>query len=95
VKADAASTRTEAGLTYRPVRADELAACEAVWRESINDYIVPLGQFEIPAVVNPAIRLFTHLQATDPERFLVATMRDGHHERLVAFASALVRERLW
>jgi GNAT superfamily N-acetyltransferase len=95
VKTDAGSSRSGVGLTYRPARPDELAACEAIWRVSINDYIVPLGQFEIPAVANPAIRLFTHLQATDPERFLVATVPDGPGERAVAFASAVVRERLW
>jgi GNAT superfamily N-acetyltransferase len=95
VKTDEGSRRTGRGLTYRPARPDELATCEAIWRESINDYIVPLGQVEIPAVVSPAIRLFTHLQATDPERFLVATVPDGHGERAIAFGSAVVRERLW
>ena len=95
MKTDAGSSRSGVELTYRPARPDELAACEEIWRLSINDYIVPLGQFEIPAVANPAIRLFTHLQATDPERFLVATVPDGSGERAVAFASAVVRERLW
>jgi GNAT superfamily N-acetyltransferase len=95
VKTAAGSSRSGVALAYRPARPDEVAACEAIWRVSINDYIVPLGQFEIPAVANPAIRLFTHLQATDPERFLVATVPDGPGERAVAFASAVVRERLW
>jgi len=95
VKTAAGPRQAGLGLIYRPARPDELATCEAIWRESINDYIVPLGQVEIPAVVSPAIRLFTHLQATDPERFLVATVPDGDGERPVAFASAVVRERLW
>jgi hypothetical protein len=77
VKTAAGSSRSGVALAYRPARPDEVAACEAIWRVSINDYIVPLGQFEIPAVANPAIRLFTHLQTTDPERFLVATVPDG------------------
>ncbi len=91
----AGSSRSGVGLTYRPARPDELATCEEIWRASINDYIVPLGQAEIADVASPAIRLFTHLQATDPERFLVATVPDGPGERPVAFASAVVRERLW
>ena len=95
MKTAVGSSRSGVELTYRPARPDELGTCEAIWRSSINDYIVPLGHLEIPAVANPAIRLFTHLQATDPERFLVATVPDGSGERAVAFASAVVRERLW
>lgn len=89
-------------LTYRPARPSEIAACAEIWRASINDYIVPLGQHEIPAETNPVTRLFTHLQATDPDRFVVATTTDGSDgssgataERVVAFVSTIVRERLW
>ncbi|MEX2184264.1 MAG: GNAT family N-acetyltransferase [Chloroflexota bacterium] len=78
-------------LTYRPVREDELEACAAIWRESINDYIVRLGQPSLPDEVGPVVRLYKHLRATDPDRFVVAV--DG--DRVVAFASAVVRERLW
>ncbi|MEX1171142.1 MAG: GNAT family N-acetyltransferase [Chloroflexota bacterium] len=78
-------------LTYRPVHEDELEACAAIWRESINDYIVRLGQPSLPDAVGPVVRLYKHLRATDPDRFVVAV--DG--TRLVAFASAVVRERLW
>jgi GNAT superfamily N-acetyltransferase len=84
-----------AGLTYRPAVEDDLATCAAIWRTAINGYIVPLGQAEIPPETNPATRLFIHLQATDPARFIVATVPDGDGERLIAFASAIVRERLW
>ncbi len=80
-----------AGLVYRPAQPSEIAACAEIWRVSINDYIVPLGQHEIPPDTNQVIRLFTHLQATDPERFLVAVSA----EQVVAFASAVRRERLW
>jgi GNAT superfamily N-acetyltransferase len=89
-------------LTCRPARPSEIAACAEIWRTSINDYIGPLGQHEIPPVTNPATRLFTHLQATDPDRFMVATTTRGSDgssgatdERVVAFVSAIVRERLW
>ena len=83
---------------YRPVRPDELAACGDIWRTSINDYIVRLGQPEIPPEQGPLLRLYAHLQATDPERFVVALLPAGDAdggERIVGFASALMRDRLW
>lgn len=87
-------------LTYRPVRTDEIETCAGIWRTAINEYVVRLGQGEIPPEMNPIIRLFTHLQSTDPERFIVATESppdqggaDG--ERVVAFAAAVSRERIW
>ncbi len=45
----------------------------------------------------PVVRLYRHLQSTDPDRFVVATQRDptGVQERIVAFAAAVVRDRLW
>ena len=85
-------------LAYRPVRPDEIEACAGIWRTAINDYIVRFGQDEIPLEMNPIIRLFTHLQSTDPERFIGATQPaavDAVAERVVAFASAISRERLW
>ena len=83
-------------LTYRPVRPDEIEACAGIWRTSINEYIVRLGQHEIPPETNQVVRLFRHLQATDPDRFVVAVAADdGGAERPLAFASAIERERLW
>jgi GNAT superfamily N-acetyltransferase len=98
VTAGAASARAFGAdsLTYRPVRQDELTACVEIWRESINDYIRHLGQPAILSETGPLLRLYGHLSATDPERFVVAVQRDGDGgERVVAFAAALVRERLW
>ena len=102
------SVSTRAGarvdeLTYRPVGPGEIEACAGIWRTSINDYIVALGEDEIPPEMNPIIRLFNHLQSTDPERFVVATLpgdarapeEGGAGERVVAFAAAVSRERLW
>lgn len=86
--------RRTTGLDLRPARTGDLAACAEIWRAAINDYIVRLGQGEIPPEINAITRLFTHLQATDPERFIVATIADPD-ERIVAFASAIERERLW
>ena len=84
-----------AGLTYRAAKPEELATCGTIWRTAINDYIVRLGQDEIPFEINPVTRLFVHLQSTDPERFLVACIPEAEGERIVAFASAIVREQLW
>ena len=72
-----------------------MEACAAIWRVAINDYIVRLGQNEMPPELKPVIRLFVHLHSTDPERFIVATVPDVDGERIIAFAAAIVRERLW
>ncbi len=82
-------------LTFRPARVDELATCASIWRTSINGYIVPMGQHEIPPDLGRVVRLFSHLQSTDPERFVVAVEGEGATERIVAFGSAVIRERLW
>lgn len=61
------------GIEYRPATAADLASCEEIWRESLNDYLLPLGQQEIPPD-NAALRLLhAHALATDPDRFWVAT----------------------
>jgi GNAT superfamily N-acetyltransferase len=85
-------------LRYRPVRPDELDACAEVWRVSINDYTRRLNQPDMEVAVAPLIRLYGHLRDTDPDRFVVAVQTDraaGGAERVVGFASAIVRERLW
>jgi len=85
-------------LSYRPVRTDELAACAEVWRDGINDYTRRLNQPDVPPETASLLRLYAHLQSTDPERFIVATLPSKDvegGERIVAFATALLRERLW
>ncbi len=86
-----------AGFAFRPVRADELADCAAIWRTSINDYIGHLGQAEIPPEMAPITRLYTHLRSTDPDRFIVATVPNGSGawDRVAGFAAATTRETLW
>jgi GNAT superfamily N-acetyltransferase len=92
-----------APVRFRPAAPADLGACAAIWRAAINDYIGRLGQPEIPPEVHPVTRLFVHLQATDPDRFVVATVPaesdpldgTGGNDRIVAFGSAIVRERLW
>lgn len=90
------ATQEVAAITFRPVRPDELVACAEIWRHSIDDYIRCLNQPAVPAETGPIVRLFGHLQATDPTRFIAAVVPDeAAGDRLVAFASAVVRERLW
>jgi GNAT superfamily N-acetyltransferase len=82
-----------AGLSIRPVRLDELVPCAEIWRESLNDYIVRLNQPPIPEDLTGIGRLYEHLAATDPERFVVAV--DDLTGKIAGFASAVVREQLW
>ena len=89
-------------ITFRPADPTDLGACATIWRAAINDYIGRLGQPDIPPEVHPVTRLFAHLQATDPERFIVATMptesepgTGGAPDRIVAFGSAVVRGTVW
>jgi GNAT superfamily N-acetyltransferase len=85
-------------LTYRPASAYELSDCAEVWRQSINDYTRRLGQPDVPAETGPLLRLYAHLQASDPGLFVVALRPDpdaARGERIVGFAAALRRERLW
>lgn len=94
----AASGRAPDTFRYRPVRPDELGACTEIWRTSINDYVVPLGQGELPTDTGTLLRLYQHLHTTDPQRFVVAVEDDPtaeSGERVVAFAAAVQRERLW
>ena len=77
-------------IDYRPVLPTELETCAELWRVSTNDYVARLNQ-PLLTETGPVLRLYRHLHETDPERFVVATQGD----RIVAFASAAVRERLW
>ena len=91
-------TAVRGALSYRPVRPEELAMCAEIWRDSINDYTRRLNQPDLQTDTAPLLRLYAHLQATDPERFVVAVSSDGADgsgERLVGFAAAAQREHLW
>lgn len=93
-----AGRTTREGLSYRTVEPHELEICAEIWRLAINDYVGRLNQPLVERENAPVVRLYAHLQSTDPERFLVACRPDPDApagERIVAFASAVVRERLW
>ncbi|HEX5451632.1 MAG TPA: GNAT family N-acetyltransferase [Candidatus Limnocylindrales bacterium] len=83
------------GLRLRPATDADLAACEAVWRDGLNDYLRRLNQLEVPAD-NPGLRrLHAHTLATDPDRFWVATREHRGtgpgDEAVVGFGSAVRR----
>lgn len=96
-------TTLPAGISLRPATPADLEACEETWRDGLNDYLVPLGQMEIPPD-NPSLRLLhAHVLATDPERFWVAieTAADddggggGGEGTVVGFGAAVRRESVW
>ena len=85
---DRARRRPDPGPhVVRPARPDELAICAGIWRDALNDYLGRLGQPEIPDDLAPILRLYAHLQATDPETFLVAD-RDGRVDGFIVALAA-------
>lgn len=91
----ALETGVAAGLRYRPVTPDELEACAHVWRHAIDDYIVRIGQPALPEEVGPLVRLYRHLQSTDPDRFVAALRDTPAGDEIVGFGAAVVRGSLW
>lgn len=91
--------RLPAPVTYRPGRDSDIAACLAIWRESVDDYQRRLNQPPLPDENAPLRRHLIHMAATDPGRFWVAeTVRPGSESGgawLVGFSLATVREGLW
>jgi len=79
------------GVELRAAGAADIPTCAEIWRESINDYTGRLNQHPIPDDLGRIIRLHQHLFATDPALFVVAE-QEG---RIVGFAAAVRRERLW
>ena len=85
-------------IRFRPATDDDIPVCAEVWRVSINDYIVPLNQPELPDDLAIMQRHYRHVHSTDPERFVVATQDDPEvsgGERIVGFTVATVRQHVW
>jgi len=85
-------------IRFRTATDDDIPICAEVWRLSINDYIVPLNQPEVPDDLAIMQRQYRHLRSTDPERFVVATQDDpaaAGGEQIVGFAVATLRQRVW
>ena len=84
-----------AGYVFRPASVADLPACARIWREAINTYLRPMNLPEIPDDLGPILRLYGHLQATDPGTFLVAEQTGASGETGIdAFVAVVVRERL-
>ncbi|MES2210714.1 MAG: GNAT family N-acetyltransferase [Chloroflexota bacterium] len=85
-----------ADIAFRRAVPGDLPACEEIWRDGLNDYLLPLGEMEIPPDNATLRQLHAHVLATDPELFWVATRPDElGDETLVAFAAAARRGRVW
>ncbi len=85
------------GIGLRPATEADLPACEETWRDGLNDYLLPLGQMEIPPD-NPALRqLHAHMLGSDPDLYWVATRPDDEsgEDRVIGFASAVRRGSVW
>ncbi|MEO8468782.1 MAG: GNAT family N-acetyltransferase [Chloroflexota bacterium] len=87
------------GVLIRMATVTDLAACEDVWRDGLNDYLMPLGQMKIEPDNAQLRQLHAHLLATDPSLFWVATRPDGpgatSGETVIAFAAAARRGPTW
>ena len=89
-----ATSRARSGHVIRVATADDLPACGAIWREALNGYLVPMAQPEIPDDLGALLRLYAHLQSTDPSTFLVAERPAGGAAGIDAFVVVVRRERL-
>jgi GNAT superfamily N-acetyltransferase len=94
---DAPASPTPSAHRLRPATVADLPTCARIWRESLNDYLEPLNQPEIPDDLAAILRLYGHFLTTDPTRFVVAERTDdGASEPLIdAFIVAIVRDRVW
>jgi GNAT superfamily N-acetyltransferase len=83
--------------TFRLATPDDVPTCGVIWRTALNDYMGRLNIPEIPDDLAAVIRLYRHLQSTDPDLFLVAEQpgsADGGR-RIVAFGAAVRRDTVW
>lgn len=88
------------GITFRRAVGADLPACEEIWRDGLNDYLLPLGQMEIPPDNANLRQMHVHMLATDPDLFWVATLARGENDdpasrAVVAFAAAVRRGPVW
>jgi GNAT superfamily N-acetyltransferase len=100
---DAGDDTAGSGHVFRPARPEDLAACAAIWRTAINDYLMRVAQPEIPNDLGAILRLYDHLRTTDPVTFVVAERVEGGpgdatqraDPPIDAFVSVVVRDSLW
>ena len=96
---------TEAGgrpalppIDFRRARDEDIPRCAEVWLTATNHYVTALNQPPLPDDLSIIGKLYVHLRATDPERFVVAVTPDGAEpgaDRVIGFAVALLRDHVW
>ena len=96
---------TEAGgrpalppIDFRRARDEDIPRCAEVWWTATNHYITALNQPPLPDDLSIIGKLYVHLRATDPERFVVAVTpdeADPGEDRVIGFAVALQRDHVW
>jgi hypothetical protein len=84
-------------IEFRQAREDDIPRCAEVWWTATNHYITALNQPALPDDLSIITKLYVHLRATDPERFVVAVTPsvDPAADRVIAFAVALQRDHVW
>jgi GNAT superfamily N-acetyltransferase len=85
-------------IEFRHAREDDIPRCAEVWFAATNDYVTALNQPPLPDDLTIIAKLYVHLRATDPERFVVAVTPDDDNpgaDRVIAFAVALQRDHVW
>jgi GNAT superfamily N-acetyltransferase len=85
-------------IEFRHAREEDIAPCAEVWFAATNHYVTALNQPPLPDDLSIIAKLYVHLRATDPERFVVAVTPDDDNpgaDRVIAFAVALQRDHVW
>ena len=85
-------------VEFRQAREDDIPRCAEVWWTATNHYVTALNQAPLPDDLSIIAKLYVHLRATDPERFVVAVTPDDAGpgaDRVIAFAVALQRDHVW
>ena len=85
-------------VEFRQAREDDIPRCAEVWWAATNHYVTALNQAPLPDDLSIIAKLYVHLRATDPERFVVAVTPDDAGpgaDRVIAFAVALQRDHVW
>ena len=85
-------------IDFRQARDEDIPRCAEVWWAATNHYVTALNQPPLPDDLSIIAKLYVHLRATDPERFIVAVTPDEADpdvDRVIGFAVALQRDHVW
>jgi GNAT superfamily N-acetyltransferase len=85
-------------IDFRQARDEDIPRCAEVWWTATNHYVTALNQPPLPDDLSIIAKLYVHLRATDPERFVVAVTpseAEAGGDRVIGFAVALLRDHVW